>query len=203
MPGTRLERDIALSRPDPATGGTGVVAEALTERRRLTDRDLTLIDLMHEHDVLTGDQIARLHFTSASRARHRLLELTRRRVVARFRRRLDRGSQHWRYTLGPVGATLHAAAHADPLPRAAASPWQSPESMETSDWRILVPGPFFEPGSGGGLGVPPAAGVNVGRRPPAGLGVDPGEDGATLGSRKRADHAACSGGSSGVLWLRS
>src|SRR6187200_109289 len=52
-------------------------------------------------------------------------------------------------------------------------------------------------------GVPPGAGVNAGRRPPAGLGVDPGEDGATLGSRKWADHAACSGGSSRVMRLRS
>ena len=119
MPRTRLDTDTALSRPDPTTGGTGGVAEALTERRRLTDRDLTLIDLLHEHDVLTGDQIARLCFTSPGRARHRLLELTRRRVLARFRRRLPVGSQHWRYTLGPVGATLHAAAHADPLPRPA------------------------------------------------------------------------------------
>jgi hypothetical protein len=54
MPRTRLHIDAALSRLDPTTGGTGGVAEALTERRRITDRDLTLIDLLHEHDVLTG-----------------------------------------------------------------------------------------------------------------------------------------------------
>ncbi len=30
------------------------------------------------------------------------------------------------------------------------------------------------------------AGVKAGRRPPAGLGLDAGEDGATVGSRKRA-----------------
>jgi hypothetical protein len=119
MPRTRLDTEKVLSRPDPTTGGIGGVGDALTERRRLTDRDLTLIDLLHEHDVLTGVQIARLCFTSPGRARHRLLELTRRRVLARFRHRLPVGSQHWRYTPGIVGATLHAAAHADPLPRPA------------------------------------------------------------------------------------
>ena len=97
----------------------GLLGAALTESGRLTDRDLALIDLLHEHHVLTGDQIARLYFTAAPTARHRLVELTRRHVLARFRRRLDVGSQHWRYTLGPVGATLHAAAHGQPLPRPA------------------------------------------------------------------------------------
>ena len=68
----------------------------------------------------------------------------------------------------------------------------------------LVLGRFFEPGSSGGFkGRRPQRGVNAGRRPPAGLGVDAGEDGATLGSRKRGDHAACSGGSSRVMRLRS
>src|SRR4051812_26362506 len=61
----------------------------------------------------------------------------------------------------------------------------SPESVETSNWWIL----FWARSSclvpAAVRGVPPAAGVNAGRRPPAGLGVDPGEDGATLGSRKR------------------
>src|SRR4051794_1330104 len=63
--------------------------------------------------------------------------------------------------------------------------WPSPESVETSNWWIL----FWARSSclvpAAVRGVPPAAGVNAGRRPPAGLGVDPGEDGATLGSRKR------------------
>jgi hypothetical protein len=72
-----------------------------------------------------------------------------------------------------------------------------------SDRWILVLGPIFRAGSGGGSTAPPAAGVNAGRRPPGGLGVDPGEDGATVGSRKRAGHAACSGGSSGVVRLSS
>ena len=128
MPRTRLSRQVPPSRrprtvgsPGATAGGGGgvggLLGAALTESGRLTDRDLALIDLLHEHHVLTGDQIARLYFTAAATARHRLVELTRRHVLARFRRRLDVGSQHWRYTLGPVGATLHAAAHGQPLPR--------------------------------------------------------------------------------------
>ena len=122
MTRTRLSRQSAPARrPRPPGGGVvgGVVGAALAEHARLTDRDLALIELLHEHRVLTGDQITRLYFTAAATARHRLVELTRRQVLARFRRRLDIGSQHWRYTLGPVGATLHAAAHGDPLPRPA------------------------------------------------------------------------------------
>jgi hypothetical protein len=42
------------------------------------------------------------------------------------------------------------------------------------------------PASGGFLTASPGAGVKAGRRPPAGPGLDAGEDGATLSSRKRA-----------------
>jgi Replication-relaxation len=118
MTRTRLYRQSSPSRRPRPPGG-GVVGAALAEHARLTDRDLALIELLHEHRVLTGDQITRLYFTAAPTARHRLVELTRRDVLARFRRRLEIGSQHWRYTLGPVGATLYAAAHGDPLPRPA------------------------------------------------------------------------------------
>src|SRR3954449_8384653 len=82
-----------------------------------------------------------------------------------------------------VGAFRGSDCAADPLsgPR----DWPSPESVETSNWWILflAGSSCLVPAAVGG--VPPAAGVNAGRRPPAGLGVDPGEDGATLGSRKR------------------
>jgi len=53
-------------------------------------------------------------------------------------------------------------------------------------------------------GAPSAAGVKAGRRPPAGLGLDRGEDGATLVAADGVPvHAACPGGWSGVPWLRS
>jgi hypothetical protein len=63
-------------------------------------------------------------------------------------------------------------------------------------WRPQIGGswswcPFFEPGSGCGWRVSPAAGVKAGRRPPAGLGLDRGEDGITLGSRERGRAALC------------
>src|SRR5689334_21048222 len=64
-------------------------------------------------------------------------------------------------------------------------PWPSPESVETSNWWILVLMLLLRAALGGGGSAPPAAGGRAGRRPPVGLGLGPGEDGATLGSRKR------------------
>jgi Replication-relaxation len=114
MPRTRLPKESARVRVEMTPAGIG---EALAERGRLTRRDLALLELLHEHQVLTGDQIARLYYTSPTTARHRLLDLARRGVLARFRHHPDRGSQAWRYTIGPVGAMLQAATHGRPLPR--------------------------------------------------------------------------------------
>lgn len=95
----------------------GSVADAINEQRRLTARDRHLIRLLSDHQVLTTGQISRLAFDNDITARHRLTQLTTRGVLARFRRCQRPGSQAWRYTLGVLGAILHAAATGDPLPR--------------------------------------------------------------------------------------
>ncbi|WP_370946601.1 replication-relaxation family protein [Amycolatopsis sp. cg5] len=96
------------------------LAEAIDEGRRLTDRDRSLIDLLADHRVFTAEQVARLDFPNDTRARHRLVLLHRRGVLARFRRCVRPGSQPWRYTLGLLGEAIHAASSGDPLPRASA-----------------------------------------------------------------------------------
>lgn len=97
------------------TGRLDIAASA----RGLTARDATVVTYLAQHRVLTALQIARLVFGSYSHARARLVALHSRGVLARFRRRIWPGSQPWRYTLGPVGAAVHAAATGQPTPRAA------------------------------------------------------------------------------------
>ncbi|MQA02164.1 MAG: hypothetical protein GEV07_05365 [Streptosporangiales bacterium] len=85
------------------------VVDAVEAQRQITDRDHTLLTLLADHQVLTTEQIARTLFASDNVARKRLVLLTRRGVLARFRSCTRPGSQSWRYTLGPLGAMVHAA----------------------------------------------------------------------------------------------
>jgi len=93
------------------------MSAALAALRSLTDRDRYLLQVLAEHQVLTADQIARLEFTDANTARERLVLLTRRRILDRFRDGVRPGSQAWRCTLGPLGAAIVDAEHARPAPR--------------------------------------------------------------------------------------
>lgn len=95
--------------------GRGDLLEA---SRGLTARDSELLSYLGEHRVLTALQAARLLFGSYSRARSRLAALHNRSVLARFRHDIWPGTEPWRYTLGPVGAVVHAAATGARLPRA-------------------------------------------------------------------------------------
>lgn len=97
------------------------LADVLAASDALTDRDLHLLCLLNQHRVFTTVQVARLLFGSATTARHRLVELYRRGVLARFRREIWPGSQPWRYTLGHVGAAVRAAETGAALPRPAAT----------------------------------------------------------------------------------
>jgi predicted transcriptional regulator len=94
------------------------IADAITEQRQLTARDHTLLGLLAAHRVLTAHQIARLLFTDDNTARKRLVLLTDRGVLDRFRAGLRPGSQEYRYTLGPLGAMIHAATIDAPIPAA-------------------------------------------------------------------------------------
>lgn len=93
--------------------------DVLTASRGLTRRDAALLSYLAEHRVLTSLQVARLLFGSYARSRARLAALYDRGVLARFRRDIWPGSEPWRYTLGPVGAVVHAAATGESLPRPA------------------------------------------------------------------------------------
>lgn len=101
--------------PAPRGGGRDL-ARAATG---LTARDAAVIALLHRHRALTALHVARLMFGSYSAARSRLALLHARGVLARFRRDTWPGSQSWRYTLGHVGALVHAAATGAPFPRPA------------------------------------------------------------------------------------
>ncbi|MCC3329469.1 replication-relaxation family protein [Nocardia abscessus] len=92
------------------------IADAITAQRQLTPRDLALLGLLAAHRALTAQQITRLLFTDANTARKRLVLLTGRGVLARFRACVRPGSQEYRYTLGPLGAMIHAAATDAPIP---------------------------------------------------------------------------------------
>lgn len=94
----------------------GSVADAIAAGRALTDRDRELIALLADHRVLTTDQIARLFYGHDNTARKRLVRLTERGILARFRTCVRPGSQTWRYTLGALGAMIHTASHGDTLP---------------------------------------------------------------------------------------
>jgi hypothetical protein len=95
------------------------LAHAITEGRRLTDRDHWIIETLAEHRALTAEQISALDFPGADRARHRVLLLCRRGVLARFRRCVRPGSQPWHYTLGILGEAIHAARTGTPFPKPA------------------------------------------------------------------------------------
>ncbi len=112
---TRLANKATQSSIQHASGGT--VTDAIDVQRQLTDRDRTIIQLLAEHQALTTEQITRVGFDSPITATHRLALLARRGVLARFRRCQRPGSQSWRYTLGTLGAMMHAAEHGQPIPR--------------------------------------------------------------------------------------
>lgn len=112
------------------------LSEAIAAGRSLTDRDHQVITLLGEHQALTAEQIARVAFPNDHRARHRLVELTRRGVLARFRHCHRPGSLPWRYTLGLLGAAIRAAETGAPLPDRMRSPNGSPACTTPARWTI-------------------------------------------------------------------
>lgn len=78
---------------------------------RLTGRDRWIAAMLHEHRVLTSDQITALAFPSFRSGRQRLRELYLWSVVDRFRPHTRVGSAPLHYTLAPAGAEILAAHH--------------------------------------------------------------------------------------------
>ena len=78
------------------------VSSSVTERDQLICLDL------HEHRVLTTDQLYELHFSSIQRARARLSQLNELGVIWRIRPRTHLGSLPWHYILDEMGAMIVA-----------------------------------------------------------------------------------------------
>jgi len=78
------------------------VSSSVTERDQLICLDL------HEHRVLTTDQLYELHFESIQRARARLSRLYELGVIWRTRPRVHLGSLPWHYILDEFGAMIVA-----------------------------------------------------------------------------------------------
>lgn len=77
--------------------------------RSVTPRDKRICLDVYEHRFLTTHQARRLHFTSAPRARNRLLALWRLRVLQRFQPERPTGSHPFYYVLDDVGIHIVAA----------------------------------------------------------------------------------------------
>ncbi|WP_433759589.1 replication-relaxation family protein [Nocardia sp. CA-135398] len=75
----------------------------------LTGRDHWILRMLHEHRVLTTNQLADLAFPTPKIARRRLAILHDYRVLDRFRPLRTRGSAPSHWTLAPAGATVLAA----------------------------------------------------------------------------------------------
>ena len=78
------------------------VSSSVTERDQLICLDL------HEHRVLTSDQLFELHFSSIQRARARLSQLNELGVIWRNRPRAHIGSLPWHYILDEMGSMIVA-----------------------------------------------------------------------------------------------
>lgn len=83
----------------------------------LTPRDRQLLTWLDTHGVLTTDQIAEALFPSLIAAQRRLLRLTARGVIDRFRpQRWDGGSYPYHYVLARLGLDVVCGWHNRPLP---------------------------------------------------------------------------------------
>jgi hypothetical protein len=104
--------------PDPRGRHPGTSAPDVSgELRRLMPRDRWLIDLLHDHQVFTTEQVAALCFDNVHTARNRLNLLASRGVLSKFRDAVRPGSQSWRWALGWIGAAYIAYRDSGSVPR--------------------------------------------------------------------------------------
>jgi hypothetical protein len=97
------------TRPAPRSANTAEHQARLAWR--LTPRDHWIIAMLHEHRVLTADQLTDMAFPSYRSGRQRLRELYQWAVTDRFQPFVSTGSAPMHYVLGPAGAAVLAAAH--------------------------------------------------------------------------------------------
>lgn len=93
-------------RPTPRAATTGQHHAQLA--RRLTLRDRWLARMLHEHKVLTTQQIVELCYPSLRAANHRLLDLYKWRVLDRFQPFVTTGTAPMHYVLDIAGAVALA-----------------------------------------------------------------------------------------------
>lgn len=111
--------------PAPPTAGSGPDPEPArrsssarpAKRVALTPRDRRVLALLVEHRVAIAEQIARVEFPNAHRARSRLPKLAEAGYLARWRPYQRPGSAPMIYTVGQRGAVEIAAATDAPMPR--------------------------------------------------------------------------------------
>ncbi|MEW2223280.1 replication-relaxation family protein [Streptomyces sp. NPDC006990] len=106
-PGSRYTARAAFSRTRSHRKARHINLAPLVHR--LTERDLWLAWMLHEHRVLTTQQIARLAFPSLRTTQRRLRTLYEYALLDSFRPLVQSGSSPEHYALGPAGAALLAA----------------------------------------------------------------------------------------------
>lgn len=90
----------------------------LYARAFITDRDLCLLEWLHDHQTLTLEQVTAALYDSRRAASERLLRLHRLGILDRFRYTTS-GRKTMYSLLGRLGAEVVAAQRGDPTPRAA------------------------------------------------------------------------------------
>lgn len=104
---------MSLSTASRGSGGRRRVSSrrVLDLASHLTERDLEILTLLYEHQVLATDQLALLFFSSVRRAQDRLLFLHDNGLVDRFypARPFRQGKPHAHWLLDEAGALLVAA----------------------------------------------------------------------------------------------
>jgi protein involved in plasmid replication-relaxation len=86
----------------------GIRSEIQKVASSATERDQLICVDLHEHRVLTTNQLYELHFSSIQRTRARLFQLHQLGVLWRNRPRAQLGSLPWHYTLDEIGAWIVA-----------------------------------------------------------------------------------------------
>ncbi|WP_084487740.1 replication-relaxation family protein [Nocardia sienata] len=102
------QEDRRKPRPETRAAQTGPVDMTVLVAR-LTERDRWILRMLHEHRVLTTNQLAALAFTNTVIALRRLNRLHRYGVLERFRPLRTRGSAPMHWVLAPPGASVLAA----------------------------------------------------------------------------------------------
>ncbi|MFD7013516.1 replication-relaxation family protein [Streptomyces sp. NPDC059928] len=105
-PGYVPRAAVRRRRPAQPTRSRTDLAQLAT---RLTERDVWLVEMLHEHKVLTSHHITALAFPGHRTANRRLRELYFMGVLDSFRPLKQSGSAPEHYTLGRAGAELLAA----------------------------------------------------------------------------------------------